>query len=111
MRNQKEVYEGHIHYAPQRIKYPVQSFTHLQFSISQGIMFEDFKLIWKIIDPSFLVLSDCKKNWTPPLKSGRPCHLFTLYLQVLFEFKINGLFRGEWCKTKIKKFVQFWKNV
>ena len=66
VRNQKEVYEGHIHYAPQRIKYPVQSFTHLQISISQEIMFEDFKLIWKIIDPliiSVLVVctSDCRK--------------------------------------------------
>ena len=62
----KEVYEGHIHYAPQRIKYPVQSFTHLQISISQGIMFEDFKLIWKIIDPSItsvlvVCTSDCRK--------------------------------------------------
>ena len=67
VRNQKEVYEGHIHYAPRRIKYPVQSFTHLQISISQGIMFEDFKLIWKIINPSIVEKLDLLLNFIQSL--------------------------------------------
>ena len=74
-------------------------------------MFEDFKLIWKIIDPSFLVLSDCKKKLDPPLKSGRPCHLFTLYLQVLFEFKIlMGFSEVNGVKLKLKSLSNFFTH-